>query len=340
MQRIQLGVVGLGLAFRELHWPVLREMSDKFEIVAICCRDAVTARRAASRIAILTGRTPSVFTSFAALLKSADCHAIDIAVPISLTPVVARAALEAGHHVFAEKPLADNAIQFRDLVETARAKNLTLLVGENCRYQRRFYDFHELVERGTIGRPLVYRANEMHFMQPDNKYARTSWRREGRHRGGYITDGGTHAIAGMHMMLNSEVVEVYGMLASFNPLLLGGQPDTLLLQLRFANGVVGQLALGWGAIDREVRGPTLYGDRGTLVLFGTRIELWTSHEGPATIIPLNVSGAGFREEWSDFHRAVSTGQPLFSSPDDALRDLRVLEMGIQSANLKRSITLV
>ena len=339
MSRIRLGIIGAGLAVRELHLPVLAAMRERFDVVALASRSVESARRLAAELNTTVGRAPTVFATHDELLQSGLCEAVAVAVPITLTPTIVRSALAVGCHVLAEKPLADTVAEHRALIALARSKGVTLMVGEQIRYRRPFHQCHELVTAGLIGRPCVYRLNDMHWTSPEGKYAMTSWRREGRHRGGYLIDGGTHIVAGMRIIVGSPIVDVHGLLASFNPALLGGQPDALLLHLRFANGVVGQMALGYGAVDRESRRPKVYGDAGTLVLFTEHIEIWRPGHDAAMRIPLESGEPGLAEEWSDFHAAVTTGRTPVGTAEEALLDLAVIEAGIRSAEESRCVRM-
>ena len=66
-------------------------------------------------------------------------------------------ALDAGCHVFTEKPLAESAEQCRELVELARAKNTALVVGYILRQHPSWIKFVEVAK--TLGKPLVMRMN-------------------------------------------------------------------------------------------------------------------------------------------------------------------------------------
>ena len=332
MTQLKIGVIGAGLAFQELHWPILRENGERFRITAICSESGVSAKKAADSVKDHLGYEPVGLIDYHDVLKRSDVDAVLVAVPINLTPEIATAALESGRHVFAEKPLADSSTQFRAIVELAKTKHLTLMVGENFRYQRQFYQMRQLVEDGVIGTPRVYRLNDMHYTAPTSKYAATKWRQEGKHRGGYLIDGGTHIVAGMRVMVNSPVLDIHGLLSSFNPVLFSHQPDTLLLNLRYANGLVGQMALGYGAMDKDARRPKIYGETGTLALFGDRIEMWPNEANAAAHqFKLDSNGAGFREEWLDFYESIVNGKAPLGTAEDAFQDLRLIELGIKSA---------
>ncbi len=336
MTKIALGVIGTGLAARELHGPVLREMKAQFEIVALCNPTPEKAQAFAAEMGI----APAIHTDYRELLTRNDVEAVAIAVPIRLNGALAEAALAHGKHVFLEKPIAEHVLDAQHLVDTARRTKRLLLVGENYRYQEQFHTARRLVQEGRIGAPKVYRLNDMHYTYPSGKYAQTAWRKKGEHHGGYLIDGGPHIVAGMRVMVGGEVTLVHGLTASFNPQLSGQQPDTLVLQLTFSNGMVGQIALGYAAIDQEARHPKIYGSEGTLTLFPDHIEVWpVAQDKPGETIPLGNPSPGFREEWEDFYSALANGTPLKSTAEDALVDLQIIDAGLRSAASGETVRL-
>jgi len=183
MKKKGLGIIGTGIAFQELHAPVLLELQDRFEIVALSSRTESRARQVAAWIAERTGREPEVYADTDDLLDRGDIEAVDVAVPINLTARIASQALQQGKHVFAEKPIADNIEDARSLIDLARKQNRVLAIGEQFRYQTHFYQVRDLVESGIIGEALVYRLNDLHYTYLDDKYPSTAWRREGGRRG-------------------------------------------------------------------------------------------------------------------------------------------------------------
>src|SRR6476646_1967009 len=99
MKKISLGIIGTGIAFQELHAPVLLERQDRFEIVALSSRTESRARQVAAWIAERTGREPEVYADTGDLLDRGDIDAVDVAVPINLTARIASQALQQGKHV-------------------------------------------------------------------------------------------------------------------------------------------------------------------------------------------------------------------------------------------------
>ena len=329
---LSIGVIGAGLAFRDLHLPVLVEMRDKFRVAAVVNSTAASTEAGAMATAAALGTKPDACGSVAQLLARTDVDIVLVAVPIRFTAGYVRQALLAGKAVFAEKPLADDTAEARGVIELARDSGRVLFVGENFRYQRRYHQLGELARSGLIGQPILFRLNDLHFTAPESKFAATAWRREGAHRGGYLLDGGPHTIAGVRSVVSGRVTAVHGLMTSFHPEFLARQHDTLLLHLTFADGMIGEVELGYGAVDPEGRRPKVYGPQGTLIMFQDRIELWTPGAAePRQAWALEINGPGFKEEWLDFYGAVAEQKPLRGTPEDAVADSEIILAGIESA---------
>ncbi len=81
--------------------------------------------------------------------------AVAIATPVSTHHGLASALLQKGKHTFVEKPLAATSGQCRDLIQVAREKGLTLMVGHTFVYTTTVRKIKEIVDSGEIGE-LMY----------------------------------------------------------------------------------------------------------------------------------------------------------------------------------------
>ena len=79
MKRIRLGVIGTGLAWERLHYPAIKELGDKYEIVALTNRTRKDAEDFAGKINL---DIKNVYDDCNEMLKRDDLDAIDIVVPI------------------------------------------------------------------------------------------------------------------------------------------------------------------------------------------------------------------------------------------------------------------
>jgi len=141
---------------------------DRIELVAVADAFEDKARAALAR---LKRRFPDrvnvpeerVFWGFDAYKKAIACD-VDLMLlvtPPGFRPQHYRAAIEAGKHVFMEKPCCVDAPGFRSLLETnklADQKNLKVVVGLNIRHTPRFVETVKRIGDGAVGKPLFLRA--------------------------------------------------------------------------------------------------------------------------------------------------------------------------------------
>ncbi len=97
--RLKVGVVGAGVIAQVMHLNYLRELSDRFEIVALCDISDENAANNAERYNIA-----KTFTDWRKMLEDADIDAVFILTSGSHAPI-AIAAAKAGKHVLVEKPM-------------------------------------------------------------------------------------------------------------------------------------------------------------------------------------------------------------------------------------------
>jgi predicted dehydrogenase len=118
---------------------------------------------------------------------------IDIVTPPHTHAVIAAAALEAGKHVFCEKPITNDGDEAADLAVRAAASGSVNQVGFNYRYTPMITHAKSMIAKGDLGRPLQLRASYLAdggFWVPD-----FGWRKK-RSTGGSGATGdlGSHVI--------------------------------------------------------------------------------------------------------------------------------------------------
>ncbi len=321
-RRIRLGIIGTGIAARELHWPPLSAMPDLFEIVALCNHNPDKAREFARHI----GLDPKITADVADLLRLPEVDAVDLTLPISLNEQVTCDALQAGKHVIVEKPIAGTAAGGKHVVREANAHpGLVLLVAENIRYQPRFRLARRLLDEGRIGKPVLVHADILQPLNPDSPYVHTEWRRTPHHIGGFLSDGGVHQTAGMQM-LGGPVEAVQGVSTSFSD--DSDVPDTLMMNLVFSSGAIGHLTYSVGVFAEEEASFRVFGTAGTLAVHRDRVSIQNADGSEDLPVDGNVSGIEL--EFRDFYRAITESVQPEVSPQDGLNDLLVIDAALRS----------
>ena len=158
----------------------------------------------------------------------------------------ARAALEAGCHVFCEKPLATTVEEAQAVVDAARARGRKLVVGYILRVHPAWRRFIELAR--TLGKPLVMRMN---LNQQSHGTAWTTHRNLMESMSP-IVDCGVHYVDVMCQMTGARPARVSAIGARLTEDLRPGMYNYGQLQVSFEDGSVGWYEAGWGPMMSEV----------------------------------------------------------------------------------------
>ena len=157
-----------------------------------------------------------------------------------------RAALEAGCHVFIEKPLAETYEQAQELVQLAASKGLKMVVGYILRVHPAWTRFTELAQ--TLGKPLVMRMN----LNQQSRGKDWSTHKALMDSISPIVDCGVHYVDVMCQMTGARPVRVSAIGARLTEELKPGMYNYGQLQVTFDDGSVGWYEAGWGPMMSEV----------------------------------------------------------------------------------------
>ena len=152
LSRPRVAVIGAG------HWGknIVRNFAALGALAAVVDQDRSTAQ---ALCAVHGGAA----TSFEDVLTDASIAAVAVATPALLHHRFAKAALEAGKHVFVEKPLALRLEQAEELVTLAERLDRRLMVGHLLQYHPAFLKLKELVREGCLGRLQYLYSNRLNL---------------------------------------------------------------------------------------------------------------------------------------------------------------------------------
>lgn len=140
----KVGVIGAGGIVQGAHLPAYQKAG--LPIRAITDIDQTKAQALADEFGI-----PHVYPSAEALIADPEIEVVDIAVPASEQPALVLAALDAGKHVLAQKPLATTVEAALELAEKAEASGLLVGVNQQLRCDEGMAAAYEMVQRGWLG---------------------------------------------------------------------------------------------------------------------------------------------------------------------------------------------
>ena len=153
---IRVGAVGCG------YWGPnlirnLRQLPD--------CDLKVICDSSEQRLSHMRRLHPGVATThrFEQLLEDAELDAVIIATPVRFHYEMAKACLEAGKHVFIEKPMARTVAEAEELVALADRQGLTLMVGHTFLFSPAVRRMKQIVEAGDIGEVQYISARRLNL---------------------------------------------------------------------------------------------------------------------------------------------------------------------------------
>lgn len=215
---------------------------EGFEIAGIVTRSA------ASREALIQelGGTIPGFNDFREALKATQPDAVSISSYPDTHAEYAMAALDAGCHVFVEKPLAETVQEAEAIVTKAEATGRKLVIGYILRVHPSWIRFIEVAR--TLGKPLVMRMNL------NQQSSGSEWKTHKALASSIspVVDCGVHYVDVMCQMTGARPVRVSGIGARLTEELPAGKINYGHLQVTFDDGSVGWYEAGWGPMMSEV----------------------------------------------------------------------------------------
>lgn len=311
-----LAFLGCGLATR-IHSETLKALGDPVE--------RHYASREPGRAEEYAGRYGggAAHGSYEAALRDPRVGAVVVATPPAFHLELVLEALRAGKDVIVEKPPFARAADF-DLVERLRGETgRRVFVAENYFYKPLAACLRRLVEERAVG--------ELRFVHVDAAKRQTTgdWRDErALAGGGALFEGGIHWIA-LLSSLGREPRRALGLRAGEGP-----EPErSTLVSIELEGGGAVSLLYSWEVPSplRGLRISRIYGTAGTIRFESNGLFVLAWGRKKRLRFPGLRDIAGYRSMWTDFLRALRTGEPPAYTLARARRDLELVEQAYRSA---------
>ncbi len=312
-RKLQLGLIGTGLAPRHLYLPAFAELGHRLDLVACANRTRSKAEEYAADAGI-----PVVHDTAEEVIADPAVEAVMISLPIDIAPHYVLAALKAGKAVLTEKPNAANTAAAKRLLTAAARYDVPYLVGENYDFMSHAHQLARWVAQGRLGEVRVVEVRDHTVMDSRQPWFHTSWRSDPAHVGGFVVDAGVH-LAHVLRMAVGEPVEVRGLSTLQVPEL--SPVDTISVALRFANGALGTWSSCFSA---PLEGPKIriVGSAGVASFYLDHAVLVTTR-GTQTRAELQEDS--FTGQFRHFADVVVSGKTPQVTPADTLADLALME---------------
>ena len=299
--RLGVGVIGLGhngLAFCDVYAGHRRT-----RLLAVCDRDADRREQAADKYGVRAYADYDILDH-----PGVDIISIHTGDPHHAEPFIK--AVEAGKHVFVEKPLANDLDDLRAMLAAADKSDRNIAVGQVQRFNLLFQAVKKMCDEGILGDLFYMEADYIHDLRYQLQMER--WKVEEEKP---MVGGGCHPLDLLRWFSRSEPVEVtsYSNHLAYPEM---REDATIVSLFKFDNGAIAKVTALYGPTAPMARyhNLALYGTKGTVL----RDQLCLAGLHDFMQIPIQTHGHPYDPEVDDLTSAIlEDRQPLINARDGA-----------------------
>ncbi|MCL2512686.1 MAG: inositol 2-dehydrogenase [Oscillospiraceae bacterium] len=264
-----------------------------------------------------------IYTDYKKILGDEEIDAVLICSPTDTHASISIEAINAGKHVFCEKPVDLTIEEIMKVKNALEGKNLKFFVGFNRRFDHNFAAIRAAVGAGKIGEPHIVKITSRDPAPPNPKYIKSS--------GGMFMDMTIHDFDMACFLVDSGVEEVYVQSAVLVDKAIGeqGDVDTAVITLKMANGAL-------CVIDNSRRAAYGYDQRAEV--FGSKGMVATANDTLSTAVIADENGVAgekplyfflerymqsFTKEMCDFVDAVVNGTDVPVGIEAGLQSVKI-----------------
>lgn len=331
MDQTKVAVIGLGGVAQLIHLPNLLKISNA-SISAVAEINKNRLNTIADKFNI-----KERYTDYKELLAKSNCDAVIIATPTSTHKDVAIECLKAKKHVLVEKPLARSYNEAKLILAAAKKYKKKLMVGMNLRFRPDAMLLRSLLSSGEIGDRFYVKCGWIRRQSSAQKW----FTRKTESGGGVIFDLGillldvslwlldypsVHSVSTKNFSHNTKDVE-----------------DTSMSFIKFKNSSVLALETSWSLVlDRDKFYVNVYGTKGYATLNPFKVYKKIDDQAmdltPTQLeSPLALFKKSYLNELKSFIGAVRGLNPVFSSGEEALSRMQIIDSMYKSALLNKEI---
>ncbi|MGA2622657.1 MAG: Gfo/Idh/MocA family oxidoreductase [Bacteroidota bacterium] len=331
MEKLRIGIVGLGWVSQVFHLPVLSRFDD-IEIAAVCDRDKARAKMIADKFKI-----PRWYTDYEQMLQKEELHAVDVCTSTDAHLPITLAALAAGKDVFVEKPIARHYDEAVQMAEAARLHKKKLVVGMNNRFRPDTMILKSFIEKGELGKIFYTKAGWFKKLAYDQPWMT----QKDKSGGGVFLDLGIVMLDLSLWMLGFPSVQRVS--AKMYRQKTKTVEDSCVAFVEMKDGVTVVLEVSWSFQSaQDFFYCDFFGSEGSAMINPLRIHK-SLHDNlvnvtPAKIeTPQNLHKKSYENELRHFVGGARGLHPVISTGDEAVQRMKIVEAIYESARKSKEI---
>ncbi|HEY9187453.1 MAG TPA: Gfo/Idh/MocA family oxidoreductase [Ignavibacteria bacterium] len=333
MEKIKIGIIGLGSISQVMHLPILSKFPD-VEIVGICDKDKSKTKILAEKFKI-----HNYYTDYNELLKNEDIKGVIIATPTDTHPEISIAALENNKDVFVEKPIARNFIEAKQINDKAKETKKKLMVGMNNRFRPDAMLLKTFIQKGEIGKIFYIKTGWLKKQSTLEKW----FTQKEKSGGGVFLDHGIALLDLSLWMLGFP--DVKSVQSSFYYHETKKVEDFSFSMIKLSNNTTLTIEVSWTMLmENDFLYCNMFGSEGSALLNPLKVQK-ELHGNIVNLTPAkfdknqNYYKKSIENELRYFINSLKGLTPIVSTGDEAVKRMMVVDAIYQSAENNKEIIL-
>lgn len=262
-------------------------------------------------------------TDYSSILSDSNVDIVFVCSPDNNHAEQVCCALEAGKHVFCEKPLARTKKDFQKIGMTLERSDRRLQVGMNCRFREQYAKAGQLVASGELGYLRFLRGTYIVNTVASVRQQEKAWWLD--YPSGvfpFLHGGGIHCLD-LLRWIGGPVESVFASSTAFE---LGVElgADTFSISIKFLHGAMGELLVAAGAFRPNDFSLEMWLSRGSIVgirVFRRQGDLLSSEPEEITVEQKTID---LDLQFTDMIRSIESGSEPLNSFAEAYENFRLL----------------
>ena len=348
MKKLKLGLVGCG-NISSLYLTSIKSY-DALEVLACSDLDETLAKTRASEFGI-----PNVL-SVDELMAHPDIDCVVNLTTPQAHAAVAKQALQAGKHVYNEKPLAAELKDAKEIVALAKQKNLRLACAPSTFLGATVQTAKKAIENGLIGQPIAANA---FFMNHGMEHWHPNPEPFYQPGAGPMFDIGPYYLTALVHLLGPVASVIAAAQTSFATRTMSTKaragksfsvttPTHISGVLEFEAMVIATVITSFDVWHTQMPKFEIYGSEGTLALeapntFGVKVSVRGAKDDAWRELPFVSEYQDFEASWAlslaDLAWAIGANRPHKASGEQALHVLELMQAFLRSASLGERVVI-
>ncbi|HRN25634.1 MAG TPA: Gfo/Idh/MocA family oxidoreductase [Ignavibacteriaceae bacterium] len=333
MDKVKIGIIGLGGVAQLVHLPNLSKISSA-DLTAV-------AEVNKNRLLTISDKfnVKEKYINYKEMLEKSNIDAVIIATPTSTHTDIAIDCLNAGKDVLVEKPLARTYTEAKKIVDAAKKNKKKLMVGMNLRYRPDTMLLRSFINTKEIGEPFYIKCGWIRKQSSSQKW----FTKKEQSGGGVIFDLGIHLLdLALWLLDYPEITSVSSQNFYHNT---KSVEDTSISCIKCDNSAVINMEVSWSLpVEKDHFFLDVYGTKGSFSSNPFRLYKKVENDY-INLTPTQVDNPtilfkkSYLNELKSFIGAIKGLNPVFSPGEEAMQRMKIIEAMYLSADKKQEIKL-